>query len=178
MNFFEHQHKARRKTWLLAIYFVLAVALIIVAINTVIYFTWMYAPSNDAVSGPSLTLEAWLERPIWKWVALATLAVIGIGTLYTMLKLRGGGRALAEMLGARRVDPSTKDLNEQRLVNVVEEMSIASGTPAPTVYVLDSEPGINAFVAGLRPTEAVLVVTRGALETWNRDELQGVIGHE
>lgn len=172
MNFFEQQHKARRKTWLLAIYFLLAVTLIIVAINAVIYIVFTYAAT------PAPTPDEWFAKPVWKWVAVGTLAVIGIGSLYTMLKLQGGGRAVAEMVGARRVNPSTTDLNEQRLINVVEEMSIASGTPAPTVYVLDSEPGINAFVAGLRPTEAVLVVTRGALETWNRDELQGVIGHE
>ena len=82
------------------------------------------------------------------------------------------------MIGARRVVPDTKDINERRLVNVVEEMSIASGTPVPRIYVLDNEPAINAFVAGLRPTETVLVVTRGSLENFDRDELQGVIGHE
>ncbi|MEO6244802.1 MAG: M48 family metallopeptidase, partial [Opitutaceae bacterium] len=63
-------------------------------------------------------------------------------------------------------------------LNVVEEMSIASGTPMPAVYVLDEEPAINAFAAGLTTNDAVVAVTRGTLEKLNREELQGVIGHE
>jgi len=57
-------------------------------------------------------------------------------------------------------------------------MAIASGVTVPRLYVMDSEDAINAFVAGYQPNEAVLVVTRGALEQLSRDELQGVIGHE
>jgi Zn-dependent protease with chaperone function len=172
MTFFEHQHQARRRTGLLVIYFILAVVLIIGAVNAVVYF------AVTMTEAPPPTLDDWLLRPWWLWISLGTIGVILIGTLQTSLRLRGGGKAVAEMVGARRVSGSTKDPAEQRLINVVEEMSIASGTPAPVVYVLDEEPGLNAFVAGLRPTEAVLVVTRGALETWDRDELQGVIGHE
>ncbi|MBI2994271.1 MAG: M48 family metallopeptidase [Gammaproteobacteria bacterium] len=172
MNFFEHQHRARRKTWLLVVYFVLAVSLIIVAINAVIYFAFALQTS------PTPSVEDWLAKPYWWWIAAATVFVIGLGTLNTMYKLRGGGRAVAEMVGARRLISATEDQNERRLINIVEEMSIASGTPVPELYVLDDEAGINAFVAGMRPTEAVLVVTRGALENLNRDELQGVIGHE
>jgi Zn-dependent protease with chaperone function len=172
MTFFEHQHQARRRTGLLVVYFALAVVLIIAAINAAVLFGVMMTET------PQPTLDDWLLRPWWIWITLGTITVILFGTLQTSLRLRGGGKAVAEMVGARRVSPSTRDVNEQRLINVVEEMSIASGTPAPVVYVLDDEPGLNAFVAGLRPTEAVLVVTRGALETWDRDELQGVIGHE
>lgn len=172
MTFFEHQHQARRRTGLLVVYFVLAVVLIIAAVNAAVYLGVMMTET------PQPALGDWLLRPWWIWITLGTITVILFGTLQTSLRLRGGGKAVAEMVGARRVSPSTRDVNEQRLINVVEEMSIASGTPAPVVYVLDDEPGLNAFVAGLRPTEAVLVVTRGALETWDRDELQGVIGHE
>jgi Zn-dependent protease with chaperone function len=172
VTFFEHQHQARRRTWLLVVYFALAVALIIAAVNAVVYFV------VTMTEAPPPTLDDWLLRPWWLWISLGTAGVILVGTLQTSLRLRGGGRAVAEMTGARRVNPSTQDPDEQRLINVVEEMSIASGTPAPVVYVLDDEPGLNAFVAGLRPTEAVLVVTRGALQTWDRDELQGVVGHE
>ena len=73
---------------------------------------------------------------------------------------------------------SSQDADERRLINVVEEMSIASGTPVPALYVMDEEGRINAFVAGYRPNQAVLVVTRGTLETLTRDELQGVVAHE
>lgn len=172
MNFFENQHQARQKTWLLVFYFVVAVTLIIAVINCAVFIAYGMAADHPPA------IEDWLAQPYWEWIALATLAVIGLGTLSTVSKLRGGGRAVAELAGARPIDPSSKDADERKLINVVEEMSIASGTPVPALYVLDSEPAINAFVAGLRPTEAVLVVTRGALQTLSRDELQGVIGHE
>ncbi|MDQ1363395.1 MAG: hypothetical protein QG652_1256, partial [Pseudomonadota bacterium] len=67
---------------------------------------------------------------------------------------------------------------DQIMVNVAEEMAIASGMPVPQLFVLVKELSINAFVAGFRPTETVMVVTRGALNQLNRDELQGVAGHE
>ena len=172
MNFYQHQDRARRKTGLLAGYFFVAVALIAAAINAVIFSAVSYSTQ------PSMALATWLEQPYWLWVSGGVVAAIALGTLYTTFKLRGGGPAVAEMVGARRVDPSSGDRKERQLINVVEEMSIASGTPVPALYVLDDEPGINAFVAGTRATETVLVVTRGALDTFTRDELQGVVGHE
>src|SRR4029453_7088637 len=62
--------------------------------------------------------------------------------------------------------------------NVVEEMAIASGVPAPEVYVLEQESGINAFAAGHTPANAAVAVTQGALDRLNREQLQGVIAHE
>lgn len=171
MNFFEHQHQARRKTGILVVYFVLAVVLIVAALNTVVYLVVVNTAS------PSLALHEWLQEPYWVWISIGVLAAIVIGTLNTFFKLRGGGQAVAEMVGAQRINTATQDIDERRLINVVEEMAIASGTPMPALYVLE-EPAINAFVAGYRPTEAVLVVTRGTLNHLNRDELQGVIGHE
>jgi Zn-dependent protease with chaperone function len=76
------------------------------------------------------------------------------------------------------VEPNTSDLEERRLLNVVEEMAIASGMPVPSVYLLDKEDSINAFAAGFTPTDAVIAVTRGSLKLLSRDELQGVIAHE
>lgn len=175
MNFFEQQAKARRRTGLLVIPFVMAVVLIIVTLNAV---AWLALAQAQDPSKPALSLQAWLALPYWIWISLGTLAVICIGSLKTMLELRGGGTALAEMVGARKIDMDSKDADERRLINVVEEMSIASGTPMPLLYVLDDEPSINAFVAGLRPTETVLVVTKGAMQGFTRDEMQGVIGHE
>jgi Zn-dependent protease with chaperone function len=82
------------------------------------------------------------------------------------------------MVGARLVDPSTRDLLERRLVNVVEEMAIAAGIAVPRVYVMDNETAINAFAAGHSVNDAIVAVTRGTLTRLTRDELQGVIGHE
>lgn len=172
MNFYEHQDRARRRTAWLIVYFALAVLLIACALNAVFYL------ALNATRSEPLALQTWLSEPYWLWISLAVGGLIVLGTLHTSFRLRGGGRALAAMVGARRIEPSTAAVDERRLLNVVEEMSIASGTPVPALYVLDDEPGINAFVAGTRPTEVVMVVTRGALETFERDELQGVVAHE
>jgi Zn-dependent protease with chaperone function len=103
--------------------------------------------------------------------------VIGLGSLYRMAAARwrrAGGAADGWRAGAE----DTTDLNLRRLRNVVEEIAIASGVPVPKVYVLEHESAINAFAAGYAPADAVIAVTRGALERLNRDELQGVIAHE
>ena len=173
MNFFTQQHKARQRTSLLVLYFILAIVLIVVAVNVAAYVIF-YLSSTDT----SFSAEPWFEQPYWIWISVATILVIMFGTVRDLVRLGGGGTAVAEMVGARRISSATSDPDEKRLINVVEEMSIASGTPRPALYVMDDEPAINAFVAGYRPTEAVLVVTRGALQTFDRDELQGVIGHE
>src|SRR5690606_28983876 len=90
----------------------------------------------------------------------------------------GGGEAVAQQMGGVQVAEDTTDLHLRRLRNVVEEMSIASGVPVPKVYVMEHEPGINAFAAGYSTSDAVIAVTRGALDRLNRDELQGVVAHE
>ena len=115
---------------------------------------------------------------IYLWGALGTALVIFVVSGWNVLQLAGGGKAVAEMCGARRVSSDTRDPLERRLVNVVEEMSIASGVRVPAVYVMDGEEGINAFAAGYDVSDSVVAVTRGTLETLNRDELQGVVGHE
>ncbi|MBW1831404.1 MAG: M48 family metallopeptidase, partial [Deltaproteobacteria bacterium] len=108
----------------------------------------------------------------------STTTVIGLGSLYKTAQLRDGGRAVALSLGGRKVDPDSAKLEERRLLNVVEEMAIASGVPVPEVYVLDRESGINAFAAGNTTSDAVIGVTHGTLQRLRRDELQGVIAHE
>ena len=170
MDFFEHQASARRQTGRLLFYFCAAVVLIILAVNVVLFIPvrWMGIDPDGSL--------LWHD---WTWQAIAgSLLLIGGGSLLEYLKLRGGGRALADMVGARRVDFATTDADERRLLNVVDEMAIASGVRAPLVYVMDREPGINAFVAGLSLDDTVMVVTRGALEAFDRDEMQAVAGHE
>src|SRR5690606_21788047 len=110
--------------------------------------------------------------------SLVALGVIGVGSMYRIASLRGGGESVALQMGGVPVPEDTTDLHLRRLRNVVEEMSIASGVPVPKVYVMEHEPGINAFAAGYSPSDAVIAVTRGALDRLNRDELQGVIAHE
>ena len=80
--------------------------------------------------------------------------------------------------GGRKVGSETADRYERRLLNIVEEMALAAGTPLPAVYVLDGENDINAFAAGWSPHDAAVGVSRGALQLLTRDELQGVLAHE
>ena len=171
MDFFQHQERARRKTGLLVLYFFLAVVAILVCVNLALLlaFAWM-----DVQLPPG----QWLTHPMTLGISLFTLLVMVCGCLFKTWKLRRGGKGLAAMLGARPIDPDTRHSDEKKLINVVEEMSIASGIPAPQLYVLDKEEAINAFVAGFRPSETVLVVTHGTLKKLDRDELQGVIAHE
>lgn len=172
MNFFDHQDTARRKTGLLVLYFALAVLAIIAAVSLVAFLIgyWM--------SGATLRLSDWWVSPVFHFTAGATLLIIIFGSLRKLWQLRNGGEALVSMLGAREVPLATTHADERMYRNVVEEMAIASGIPAPRTYILDREPSINAFVAGFRPTEAVICVTEGALERLDREELQGVIAHE
>jgi hypothetical protein len=115
MNFFAQQDKARKKTFILVVYFILAIALIVAAVNAVVYFIFYYAADLQQ------TFEQWLAQPYWVWISIATIAVIGLGSLKDIIRLGGGGKAVAEMVGARPVNPDTRDLAEKRLINILEE---------------------------------------------------------
>ncbi len=173
MDFFQHQDEARRKTWLLLFYFALAVLAMIVGLY-VILFTVLGGMDHVTRAGGS-----GLWKPELLLIsAAAVCGVVFVGMMYKTFELRGGGEALAVSLGGRRLNPDTIDLRERRLLNVVEEMALASGVPVPPVFVMDHEQGINAFAAGFTPGDAVIGVNRGTLDYLSRDELQGVIAHE
>lgn len=175
MNFFEAQAQAKRHTARLVLLFALAVLGLIVLSNLLVFAVLMWV---GGVPGPaSQSLAAQFDPSVAVLVTLAVLLTVGLGSLYKTLALGGDGRRVAEMLGGRLIAPASQSAEERRLMNVVEEMAIASGIAVPPVYVLD-EPGINAFAAGRSPNSAVIGITRGALEQLDRDELQGVIAHE
>jgi len=111
-------------------------------------------------------------------IASVTAGFIGLASLYRIASVANGGGQVARLLGATEISPGTSDVLQRRLVNVVEEMAIASGTPVPEIFVLEHEQGINAFAAGLTPEDAAIAVTRGALDRLTRAELQGVVAHE
>ena len=178
MDFFEHQERARRKTSLLVAYFFVAIVLIIAAIYAVFAYVFMPAPPPDATGSAIAIARNWWRTDLLMWVATITIGVISLGSLYKIITLSKGGEAVAQMLGARPVPSATTDLQERRLLNVVEEISLASGTPVPRVFVLDNENSVNAFAAGFTTQNAVIGVTNGCLTQLTRDELQGVIAHE
>lgn len=179
MNFFEQQDRARRNSGRLLILMVLAVLSLITLTSLVLGLVWQLFGQNHtalwlASDAPNSVLPSW---PLVGCVALAVIGVVLLGSLYKQLQLSRGGQAIAERLGGRLINLSPQNLEERRLLNVVEEMSLASGTSVPPVYVLD-DAGINAFAAGLTPQDAVIGITRGAICQLSRDELQGVIAHE
>ena len=178
MDFFERQDKARKKTKLLVFYFILAVAALIVAVYfaALLIFSGVQAQQHRNF-GESPQFALWNPQ-LFLGVAGGVLAVVLIGSGYKTVALAQGGSAVSEMMGARLVSPNTNDPDERKLLNVVEEMAIASGVPVPHVYVMDEEDGINAFAAGHKPGDATITVTRGCVKILSRDELQGVIGHE
>ena len=182
MDFFERQDRARRNTKLLIAYFVAGVAALILAL----YVAAALVFSGVSSRHPRYTARYYNDQPQVGWwnprlfggVALGTLAVIAMGSIFKTLELAQGGSVVATTLGGRLISPGSADPDERRLLNVVEEMALASGVPVPQVYVLPDEEGINAFAAGHSTSDAVVAVTAGTLKLLTRDEMQGVIGHE
>jgi len=178
VNFFEHQDRTRRNTKLLVFFFVLATLCIVIAVDLVV-----------ATVARSLTSElGWLMLPDREWLrthpgllavaSLGTLALIGGASLAKTVALRSGGGSVAARLGGVQVLRADGDPSRVRLLNVVEEMAIASGVPVPEVYVMPGEQGINAFAAGFSVGDAAIGVTDGCARRLTRAELQGVIAHE
>ncbi|MCU7812954.1 MAG: M48 family metallopeptidase [Candidatus Thiodiazotropha sp. (ex Notomyrtea botanica)] len=179
MNFFEHQDEAKRNTRKLVLLFMLAVIAIIIAIDAVLLFLFGSVLSEPMVSAPN-TLAGLISAnsSVLLFGTGGTGAAIGLASLYRNASLRDGGGSVARQMGGVPVEADPKDPLRQRLRNVVEEIAIASGVPVPEIYILEQEAGINAFAAGYSPSDAAVAVTRGTLETLNREELQGVIAHE
>jgi len=187
MDFFERQEKARRNTKALVVYFIAGVAMMILVIYLVVATAFTAAGLHHRsryyrYDDSNTQLEA-QYHPLWNpklflGVAIGTLAVIGIGSGFKTIELAQGGSAVSSMMGGRLINPNTTDLDERKLLNVVEEMALASGVPVPQVYVMDHEQSINAFAAGHTTSDATVTVTRGCMKLLTRDELQGVIAHE
>lgn len=191
MKFFEEQEKARRKSRQLVALFILMLVILEATLNGMAYLAFAstkqvkqgyardaygnYGRSSRVVEGKAPAGK----MPIWPFalVTFSSLAVVlGAAAVRASQLKSGGGAQVAEFAGGEEADG--RDPLERRLLNVVEEMSLASGTPQPRVYVMRSEQGINAFAAGWSPEDAAICVTRGCLEGLSRDELQGVVAHE
>ncbi|ELZ1715626.1 M48 family metallopeptidase [Vibrio parahaemolyticus] len=171
MDFFHHQDTARQRTGLLVMLFTLAVLAItglvsVISIGIYFYFT-----------GEPFTTQSIISYCLLSFVGV--LLVVSISSFIRLSELNAnGGRGVAESIGGKLISTDTSNAKHRQLLNVVEEMSIASGIPVPPVYVMAEEHGINAFAAGMSIDDAVIGVTQGALNAFSRDELQGVIAHE
>ncbi len=109
---------------------------------------------------------------------LTVLAVVGTAVYQSWQLAEGGGRHVARLLGGKRITNPCDDLERTKLLNIVEELSVATGIKAPAIFVLEHETGINAFAAGLNVKDAVIGVTQGALDRLTRNQLQGIVAHE
>ena len=147
-GFFQRQASARRNTGLLVVLFLTAVTLITLAVCLVGY---MVTRSQTS----ALPFHYWLLSSHGLTTAGAVVALIGIGSLVRWVDLAGGGTRVARMVGARAIDPDTRDPEERKLRNIVEEMSIASGVPVPELYVMDHETGKPVEESPLPKSERV-----------------------
>jgi Zn-dependent protease with chaperone function len=168
-DFFQQQDSARRKTFLLVVYFVLA----ILSLVTLVYVLLVVAVGLAGEDGPL----PWWQPGLLLIAGVGVGLVVGGSSAFKVAQLASGGQAVALMMGGREVPRTTRDAHERRLLNIVEEMAIAAGVPVPPVYILE-EPAINAFAAGYSPGDAVVAVSEGCLKYLTRDELQGVVAHE
>lgn len=167
MRFFERQEAARAQTVRLLLLFGLTVLALVLAVNVALALSWRLV---------TLGLGGYPAYFFAVNTGMTLLFVLGGWWLETSA-LQGGGEQLARRAGAREAWPSSRAA-EQKLCNIVSELAIAASMKPPAPMVLDREESINAFAAGWDEDDAVVAVTRGALDKLTRDELQGLVAHE
>ena len=125
--------------------------------------------------GALLVLIGWIIGMVFAGNAIAGLVIaLIVWGFMSLIAYFQGDSILLGVAGAKKIQPS----DHPRLYNVVEEMKIASGLEKmPDVYIID-DPALNAFATGRDVNHASVAITSGLLQKLNRDELQGVIGHE
>ncbi|MFL2480616.1 MAG: M48 family metallopeptidase [Verrucomicrobiales bacterium] len=178
MDFFDRQELSRKNSKRLIFYYIIAVICIVCSFGfAVLGARYIFLVQQSAQTNPLLR-QSFFDSEFFIYSAFGVLVLIILTTIFKIVALSGGGAAVAKSLGGKEVDPTTSDPRHRRLINVVEEMSIASGVPVPSIYVMEQEDGINAFAAGHSSSNATIGVTAGCLNKLSRSELQGVIAHE
>lgn len=181
MDFWAEQNKAKNRSLRLTLLFVALVLVFSVLVALVIDAIWVeYSLSMADYPEYYVTqVEAQAFSPMRiGGIVLGIAAIVAATSFFAPGALSSGGRAVAESMKGRLIAPQGVDFTERRLLNVVEEMALASGMPVPPVYILEDKDSINAFAAGINSNDAVIGVTRGLLTHLTRDELQAVVAHE
>lgn len=178
MNFFAQQARARTNTARLVIFFALAIISLIILTQCLVVLVFCWTQGIPVFSWDSFlsAIDIIGGKLFWS-IAAVIICIVLLAYFYKAIQLSGGGRSVAEAMGGRLINTNTRDADEKKILNVVEEMAIASGTPVPPVYLIN-DPAINAFAAGLTPQDAVIGITSGCIHIMNRNELQGIIAHE
>ncbi|MDR1529700.1 MAG: M48 family metalloprotease [Burkholderiales bacterium] len=171
VDFFRNQKEARRRSAIFIIGLLIVVIGVLVLIAAIV---WLFMLWSEGEKGKTTFLFL---------AAIIGMTMIGGCAIRFFELRRSGGASIAQHLGGEPVpqlnfDDFEQEMMFKRYINIAEEISIVSRVPMPSLYWLPNEKAINAFVAGLTHADAVLAVTRGALERLNRDELQGIIAHE
>jgi len=176
MDFFQQQEVAKRNSRRLFFLFILALAILVVLVNAGVFSLWIFY--HSLYSEPADALWHYITTPEAAFTSLATLLVFSAGTVHRLWQMRDGGIRLIELFDATEItDTPSLPPPYKQLINIVEEMAVAASMPVPRVFVMESEHAINAFVTG-KPSQYLLVVTAGAVNSFNRDEMQAVVGHE
>ncbi len=155
MNLYEQQKHNTRNTWVIVVMFILFFMALGMGFD---YFYFGYSPWSSPLENDGA------GKPLGDFsFPIATVLALLVGCGQAAFGLYMGDKAVLSASGATPVDSGTKDPELRQLVNVVEEMKIASGLPMPRVYVMpDSDP--NAFATGRDPEHASIAVTRGLLK--------------
>ena len=180
MDFFDQEAHAQKRTrWLIYLFgltvlvFVIFTYLVLAVIIQLFLkpvlqngpFNYLndfpVSPVHDGVIHPLNLLARLWDPHLFFLITPITLILIAAGCFYKIRLLAGGGPAVAELLGGRKIDDNPDDLDEKRLRDVVEEMAVASGMSTPEIYVLDRERGINSFAAGHTREDVAIGVTLG-----------------
>ena len=169
MNFYREQEKARRQEKIMLLLFVVATCLLAMifvqtlSLSARLFFMVYGDNQSSGLSSPVL------------WTIAGVLIFCIMYASWRKLKQLSSGNYVATMTGSTRL---TNNIRQQQIVNTVEEMAISAGVPVPKIYILENEPSVNAFAAGVRSTDMVIGLTRGCLEYLNRDELQGMVSYQ
>lgn len=180
MDFFEHQQRAHRKTVRLILCYFAGIFFLFLSVHLLTAAQAALFAANEYEGGSEEAAAVFSSDPKFLLIDfLAVAALVGGGSLYKIIQLRrSDGDGVARRCGGELLRAADASPREMRLVNIVEEMAIASGAPVPNVYLLRNESSINAMTAGLTPSTSVIAVTRGALDYLTREELQGLVAHE
>ncbi len=160
VNLFAQQEANRRRSrWLV--------------IGFIGFFAWLGFGGDWIFALATETAPRGAYHHVFPWLGITMTVIAAAMTVYAW---RHGASKVLWSTGATELKQARSPA-ETQLVNVVEEMAIASGIPRPTIYLIrDADP--NAFATGRDPQSAVIAVTEGLLRICTRDELQAVIGHE
>ena len=155
-DFWELERRNRRETALLVLVFI--------ALFTALGFGLDFRFGDLAIVGGSLT-----------GFPMLTLIALGFGIFQSLLSYYGGTALVLASVQARELEPDTPE--HQMVLDVVHEMALAARMPVPKAYLMN-DPSPNAFATGRDPNHSVVCVTQGLIDTMDREEVQGVLGHE